>query len=208
MEPGPLSYCGDSFLAFCLVALASAAEYALADLNRGRIRHLAEEGDKNARRLESISERPVSVSAHICFGEDVGRAAGRYCDTSLWSLFLNPLQFGLVALGTWMYLSLQSACTILGSGACRARCTALFARSLRHCAYFVRLRHSCRWSVINLARKRLTPAMKASSSAKMACACFSTSVRRRDHRGERTADDCQHPRHGRDGRARGDGAAY
>ncbi len=134
MEPGPLSIIV-LFLALAFVALASAAEYALAGLNRGRIRHLAEEGDKNAIRLESIMSNPSQFLLTFASVKTLGALLAGISITSMWSYFLNPLQFGLVALGTWIVLvSIKVLARSSVQQHAERRRIALFARSLRHCA--------------------------------------------------------------------------
>ncbi len=103
MEPGPLSFLV-LFLAFIFVALASAAEYALADLNRGRIRQLAEEGNKNAHRLELIVGNPSHFLLTFASVKTLGTLLAGISIASLWTYFPNYIQFGLLAMGTWIIL--------------------------------------------------------------------------------------------------------
>ncbi len=104
MEPGPLSIIV-LFLALAFVALASAAEYALAGLNRGRIRQLAEEGGKNAIRLESIMSNPSQFLLTFASVKTLGALLTGISIMSMWSYFPNPLQFGLVTLSAWIALA-------------------------------------------------------------------------------------------------------
>ena len=103
MEPGPFSFVV-LFLAFVLVWLASAAEYALAGLNRGQIRQLVEEGDKNAYRLERIVSSPSHFLLAFASAKTLGIMVAGISITSMWTYFPSLLQFGLVAFGTWIVL--------------------------------------------------------------------------------------------------------
>jgi putative hemolysin len=103
VEPGPLSII-ILFFAFILVALASAAEYALAGLNRGRIRQFAEDGNKNAHRLESMVSTPSHFLLTFASVKTLGTLLAGISIASMWSYFPNYLQFGLVAFGTWIVL--------------------------------------------------------------------------------------------------------
>ena len=103
MEPGPLSFVV-LFVAFIFVALASAAEYALADLNRGRIRQLAEEGNKNAHRLELILSTPARFLLTFASVKSLGTLLVGLSIASFWTYFSNYVQFGLVAFSTWIVL--------------------------------------------------------------------------------------------------------
>ena len=103
MEPGPLSFLV-LFLAFIFVALASAAEYALADLNRGRIRQLVEEGNKDAHRLEMIVGTPSHFLLTFASVKTLGTLLAGISIASLWTYFPNYIQFGLLAMGTWIIL--------------------------------------------------------------------------------------------------------